>query len=151
MKAPRISRVIIVFQSILLLICLGFLGYFILLSFVVKWEAQDYAFQAGYDEALRNYLRQRPSIYEIKLFTYGDDSGPIPTDGTVVPANKREHGLPVLYYMVGKKWSRTRLEIKQKFVDSYNEQMREYFEHPETYDQYGLRIWESPYYTTNSI
>jgi hypothetical protein len=151
MKAPRISRLIIVFQSILLLICLGFLGFFIVLSYGLKLEAEDYASQAGFDHALRNYLKQRPSIYETKLFEYGEDSGPIPTDGTIEPAHKREYGLPVFYYMVSKDLPKAYKEIQQAYVDSYDKQMREYFEHPEEFDNSGLRLWESPTGTTNSI
>lgn len=151
MKAPRISRLIIVFQFILLLVCLGFLGFFIVLSYELKLEGEHYASQAGFDRALRNYLRQRPSIYETKLFEYGEDSGPIPTDGTIEPANKREYGLPVFYYMVSKDSPKAYKEIQQAYVDSYNKQMREYFEHPEEFDNNGLRLWESPTGATNSI
>src|SRR5215469_13163089 len=113
MKAPRISTLVIILQFILLLVCLGFLGFFIVLNYGLKWEAEEYASQAGYSNALRNFLRQRPSIYETKLYEYGEDSGPIPTEGTTEPANKREYGLPVFYYMVPKDSPKAYREVEQ--------------------------------------
>jgi|SRR5215469_13587001 len=150
MRAPRTSTLVIIFQFILLLVCLWFLGFFVVMNYEVKMTAKEYASQAGRSNALRNFLRQRPSLYETKLYEWGEDSGPIPTDGTTEPANKREWGLPVLYYMVSKDSPKAYREIRQAYVDSYNEQMREYFEHPEEFDVNGLRLWESPTGKTNS-
>src|SRR5580693_988660 len=102
MKRPRISTLIIISQFILLLVCFGFLGFFILQDYVSENEAKDFAYQAGYAEAMRNYLRGEYSIYEMQLYEYGVDTGPIPYDGMTKPSGKMDGQFQVRYFLVCK-------------------------------------------------
>ena len=140
MKKPRVSTVVIVGQFLLLLTALGFLGYFILANWVSENEARDFAYQAGSAEAMRHYLRGQYSIYEMKLYQYSQDTGPIPNDGTTEPADKTDGRFPVYYYLVAGDAPRVYRGIHQQFIDGYNSQMRAYFQHPEMFDNNGLRI-----------
>jgi hypothetical protein len=140
MKRPRISTLIIIVQFVLLLVSLGFLGFFILQGWVSQMVAKDYAYQAGYGEAMRNFLRHDYSVYEMKFYTYGDDTGPIPNDGMTEPAGKMDEKLPVYYFLVNKSPWKFYAEIEQQYIDGYNRRMRAYFDHPELFDQYGLPV-----------
>lgn len=76
----------------------------------------------------------------MKIYSYGDDTGPVPTDGMTEPAGKMDGQFPVRYYLVSKNSFKVYREIRQQFIDGYNVQMRSYFEHPEWFDKNGLRI-----------
>lgn len=151
MKKPRVSTIIIIGQFVLLLVSLGFLGFFIFENWISEHEAKDFAYQAGCAEAMSNYLRRQYSIYEMNLYEYGNDTGPIPYDGMTKPAGKMDGRFPVLYFLVDKDTPKIYREIQQQFVDGYNVQMRAYFAHPELYDNYGLRIPMRELHTRTNI
>ncbi len=139
----RISTIIILGQSVLLLVCLGFLAHLLMDNYVLKSEAKSYATTAGFARATHNFLRGNYCLYEVKLFKFGfndNDSGIVPTDGETKPAGKTDGGFQVYYFLVDQGFPKVHQEIQQAFVDGYNEQMRRYFEHPEWFDKNGQRI-----------
>ena len=89
---------------------------------------------------MRNYLRHQYSIYEMKLYHFGDDTGPIPYDGMTRPAGKMQNHFRVNYYLVDKDTPKFYRDIQQRFIDGYNSQMQAYFAHPEMFDENGLRV-----------
>ena len=141
MKTPRISRIIIVGQLILLLICLGYLSLILVRNYCLKLEAKRFAATAGFEEATRNYSQDHIWLYEIKQFRFGaDDSGTVPTDGTSEPAGKSDGKFEIYYYLVSEEFEKGHLEIQQAYVDAYNQRMHQYFDHPDWFDKNGHRI-----------
>jgi hypothetical protein len=153
MKMPRISTLIIISQFILLLVCLGFLGLTLWHNYFLKWRAKEFAAETGFAEATYNFLRGNFLLYELKLYKFGaNDSGTVPTDGTIEPADKMDGQFQVYYFLVDQNFPKIHQEIQQSFVDAYNQHMRQYFEHPEWFDKNGQRIplRELQKQTTNS-
>jgi hypothetical protein len=141
MRKPRVSTLIIIGQSILLLICLGALAVAMWHNYFLKYYAKRYAAEAGYAEALRHYTRGELWIYETKPYKQDyDGTGPVRNDGDIEPAGKLDGRLSVYYYLVFEDFPGPHREIQQAFVDGYNWQMRLYTEHPDWFDQCGLRI-----------
>jgi len=142
MARPRISFLVILTQSLLLLLCLGGLAYTVMHKWALKTEAKRYAVIAGIDHATHNYLRGNYCFYEVQLFDFGpDDVGTVPQDGSLKPSGKRDGELPIYYFLVGRKgWPKWHQEIQQAYVDAYNDRMRLMFGHPNWFDQNGDRI-----------
>jgi hypothetical protein len=141
MKAPRISTLIITGQLILLLICLGYLTVILIRNYCLKMEAKQYATTAGFEQATRNFARGHAWLYEIKLFKFdADDSGVVPTDGDIKPADKREGRFEIYYYLVDQNFPYGHTEIQQAYINGYNDHMRQFFDHPEWFDKDGHRV-----------
>ena len=138
---PRASTLVIVGQSVLLLVCCVYLAKLLIRNYCLAYEAKSYANSAGCAEARRNFLRGHSWLYEIKPFKFdADDSGPVPTDGDIKPADKMDGRFKVYYYLVNQSFPSGYWEVQQSYVDGYNRQMRLFFDHPEWFDQHGLRI-----------
>jgi hypothetical protein len=151
-KIPRIAHLIILGQFVLLLICLGFLGYVLITNYCLKEEAKRYAATAGLEQATRNFSHGDYCLYEIRLYKISDE-GTVSTDGDIEPAGKMNGKFKVYYFLVGQDgWERGHQEIQQSYVDGHNQRMRLFFEHPEWFDKNGQRIpmRELQKQTTNS-
>jgi hypothetical protein len=141
MKIPRVGTLIIIVQSILLLIGLGFLGVVLFWNWGLKMEAKKYATTAGIVDATDCFQHGHIWRYEIEQFTADSDgSGPVPFDGDIEPAGKTDGQFQVYHYLVGRDFERGHLEISQTYVDAFNERMRLYISHPEWFDKDGNRI-----------
>lgn len=141
MKTPRISTLIIIGQSILLLICLGYLAVILVRNYCLKIEAKRYAASVGISDATRSFARGHIWLYEIKQYKFeADDSGKVPTDGDIEPSNKKDGEFQIYYFLVDESFPYGHLETQQAYVDAYNERMRLFFNHPEWFDKNGWRI-----------
>jgi hypothetical protein len=144
MKMPRVSNLIIIGQFVLLLICLGCFGYALANNYCLKLEAKKYAEEAGFAEATHNFLRGDFCLYELKLYKFDfgpNESGTVPTDGTTESTDKMDGKFHVLYFLVSQHgFEYGHQEIQRAFVDGYNQHMRQYFEHPEWFNENGQRI-----------
>ena len=141
MKRPRISTLIIVGQSILLIICLGYLAVVLVRNYCLKLEAEKFAITSGIEEAGHNFSRGYFWLYEVKQYKFGpDDSGAVPTDGTSEPSGKADGKFEIRYYLVSKEFEWGHLEIQQTYVDAYNKRMHLLVSHPEWFDKDGHRI-----------
>jgi hypothetical protein len=145
MKVPRISALIIIGQFILLVICLGFLGLTLWHNYFLKMTAKDFAAQAGFAEATYEFARGDFCIYEVKLYKFdADDTGTVPTDGTTETSGKTDGQFQIYYFLVDQNWPKVHQEIQQAYVDAHNQHMRQFFEHPERFNKYGLPIPNQP-------
>jgi hypothetical protein len=141
MKMPRVSTLVIVSQSVLLLACFVFVGFLLFQSYVLKLEAKRYASIVGTGEANRNFSRGRIWFYEVKQFRFNaDGSGTVPDDGSLEPSGRSEGKIEIYYYLVHGDLENGHLEIQQAYVDAYNERMHQFVDHPEWFDKEGHRI-----------
>lgn len=150
MRMPRVSTLIIIGQFILLLACLVFLALALWHNYFLKVRAREFAAEAGFDMATRNFSRGNFCLYEIKLYKFdADDSGIVPTDGTTEASGRRDAQFQIYYFLVDQNWPKVHQEIQQAYVDAYNQHMRQFFEHPEWFDKNGQRIPMHGLPTTN--
>jgi hypothetical protein len=141
LKVPRVRTLIIVVQSILLLVGLGFLAIVLFCNWGLKMEAKRYAITAGLEDAQRCFQKGNIWLYQIKQFKVDSDgSGPVPTDGDIEPSGKMEGRVKVYYFLVDQGFEYGHLEIQQAYVSSFNEHMRQFVDHPEQFDTNGYRI-----------
>jgi hypothetical protein len=140
MKMPHIRTLIIIGQSILLLVCLGYLTVVLVRNYCLKSEATRYAFTAGFEQARHSYVRGHFWLYEIKQYKDPEGTGSVPTDGEIEFAHKTEGQFLIYYYLVSQDFEQGHLEIQKAYVDAYNEHMRQFVDHPEWFDKDGYPI-----------
>ena len=141
MKAQRSPALIITIQSGLLLACLISIGVLLWHNYVLKLEAENYASEAGSEEARRSFLRGDLWLYEAKPYKFStDDSGPVPTDGDIEPAGKMDGPFQVYYMLVNEDLPKVYREIQQAYIDAYNQHMHLCQAHPEWFKKDRLRI-----------
>ena len=141
MKAPRVSTLIIAIQSIMILICLGFLTLVLVGNYCLKIEAKRYASALGFQQATRNFAEGRIWLFEIKKFNSdANESGINRTDGDIESTGKKEGRFEIYSYVVDESFPYGHMEIQQAFVAGYHTQMRQFFDHPNWFDKSGHRI-----------
>jgi hypothetical protein len=142
MRKIRASTLVIVGQLALLLACLVFLGITVWHNYFLKLTAKDFAAQAGFMAAARDFAHGRRELYEIQLYKFDieKDSGTVPTDGTSQPTGRNDGPFQIRALLVNQRYPVVHQEIQKAYVDAYNQHMRQIYDKPQLYDSNGLRL-----------
>src|SRR5579859_6030096 len=139
MKMPGISTFVIVAQLIVIVICIGLIGWMAYQNWFIKSTAKMIASQLGFHRAQADFQRQRRRLYEIKLVTSNPDRSDFDDDVTQ-PTGKSDGPYEVYALLTSDAYPASHIEIRQALIDGYNLHTHQLYEKPEWFDANGFRV-----------
>jgi len=130
-------------SGLIVLVAVG--GFFLVRALMDNWmlkqDAKQHAYSAGFGQARSDFARGKRQILEVHLFdTSGEYSGRVPDDGVDEPTGRREGVYEVRRFMVNKSFPAVHRDVQGSYVKGYNKSMQNLHEKPEWFDTNGLRV-----------